>query len=193
MKKLLFPAIIGAAALTFAACGSDDDVSDGAANVADSLAEAPQPDTSSGPTVTVIETDQLGMVLADAEGRALYASDEEAADPSLLCTDACEEFWEPLQAESEPTGGDGITELGVAERPDGTTQVTHNGRRLYTFTLDNPGEVTGEGLSDEFGGQTFTWHAVSADQASPTDTPVREENPGGVTSEPGDVGGYPGY
>jgi predicted lipoprotein with Yx(FWY)xxD motif len=193
MKKLLVPAIISAAALTFAACGSDDDASNGPADVAESASGPTQPGTSSATTVTVVETDQLGSVLADAEGRVLYTSDEEAADPDVLCTDSCEEFWEPLATGSEPpTGAAGITGLDVTDRPDGTMQVTLDGRRLYTFTLDSSGEATGDGLSDEFGGQTFTWHAVVVDQASPGGTAVPEQSPGAATT-PDDVEDYPGY
>jgi predicted lipoprotein with Yx(FWY)xxD motif len=53
----------------------------------------------------------------------------------------------------------------VAERPDGTRQVTLDGRRLYTFVQDEPGEVTGDGFSDAFDGQQFTWHVVSVGSA----------------------------
>jgi hypothetical protein len=31
---------------------------------------------------------------------------------------------------------------------------------------DEPGEVTGDGFSDAFGGQQFTWHVVGADGSS---------------------------
>ena len=128
-------------------------------------------------------------MLADAEGRVLYAADEEVVDPDVLCTDACEEFWAPLTAGSgAPTGAPDVSDLDVAVRPDSTTQVTHEGRRLYTFTLDSPGEATGEGLSDTFGDQRFTWHAVVVDQTSAggtatTDTPD-------TAGDPYDLPGY---
>jgi hypothetical protein len=38
--------------------------------------------------------------------------------------------------------------------------VTYNGRLLYSFKLDKPGKVTGDGLKDAFGGQKFTWHVA---------------------------------
>ena len=50
--------------------------------------------------------------------------------------------------------------------PTAPRQVTHEGHRLYTFTLDSSGEATGEGFSDTFGGQRFTWHAAVVDSAS---------------------------
>jgi hypothetical protein len=41
-------------------------------------------------------------------------------------------------------------------------QVTYNGKPLYTFSQDQPGQVTGDGFQDAFNGQQFTWHVVTA-------------------------------
>jgi hypothetical protein len=72
-----------------------------------------------------------------------------------------------------------VAGLGVADRPDGTSQVTYNGRRLYTFVDDDaPGKATGDGDSDAFDGQQFSWHAVTVGMAAPT---------GGATSTPGAI------
>ena len=58
-------------------------------------------------------------------------------------------------------GGD----FGTVKRPDGGNQVTYNGKLLYSFAEDKPGEVTGNGFQDAFGGQQFTWHVVHAQSA----------------------------
>ncbi len=116
-------------------------------------------------------------MLVDSAGKALYESDEEA-DGSVVCTDACTEFWEPLTIDSGAPTGDVSGELGVTERPDGTRQVTLDGRRLYTFVQDGPGQVTGDGFSDAFDGQQFTWHVVSAGGApSPEPRGQHERRP----------------
>jgi len=139
---------------------------------------------ASATTVEVVQVDGLGSVLADPQGKALYVSDEETASADVLCTDTCTEFWTPLEAAgAPPTGAPDGTTLDVAARPDGTMQVTDGGRRLYTFSLDTPGEATGEGLSDTFGGQQFTWHAVVVD---PSGAPA-------PTTGGSDSGGIPGY
>ena len=150
MKRWLAPVlivasiIVAATALILNARGSDDDGAVAAADVADSTAPADSSQPASTPTVDTTEIDGLGRVLTDADGNVLYASDEEAADPDVVCTDACAEFWIPVDAGSAtPTGADGITGLDVAGRP-GTMQVTLDGRRLYTFSLDSPGEAGGE-------------------------------------------------
>ncbi len=197
MKRWLAPVlivasiIVAAAALILNARGSDDDNNAvAAADVTDSTAAPDSSQPGSTPTVGVVEIDGLGRVLTDADGKVLYASDEEAADPDVICTDACEEFWIPVDAGSAtPTGADGVTGLDVAERPDGTMQVTHDGRRLYTFSQDSPGEAGGEGFSDTFGGQRFTWHAVVVDESGSAVTTATTAQQGRPTT----TYDYPGY
>jgi predicted lipoprotein with Yx(FWY)xxD motif len=152
MKRLLIVVAAVAAALALAACGGGGSDSGNAST----------PSSNGTATVSVEEIGDSGRVLVDSAGKALYESDEEA-DGSVVCTDACASFWEPLTIDSGAPTGDGVPgELGVAERPDGTRQVTLDGRRLYTFVEDEPGEVTGDGFSDAFDGQQFTWHVVTA-------------------------------
>jgi predicted lipoprotein with Yx(FWY)xxD motif len=164
MKRLLIVAAAVVAVLALAACGGGGDNGNTAA-----------PSINGTATVSVEDIGDAGTVLVDSAGKALYESDEEA-DGSVICTDACATFWEPLTIDSgAPTGEDVPGELGVAERPDGTRQVTLDGRRLYTFVQDGPGEVTGDGFSDAFDGQQFTWHVVTADGST--------SNQGGSTSD----------
>jgi len=43
------------------------------------------------------------------------------------------------------------------------TQLTYNGRPLYTFRLDrSPGQAKGNDFVDDFGSVSFTWRAVTA-------------------------------
>ncbi|MGH9134009.1 MAG: COG4315 family predicted lipoprotein [Ilumatobacteraceae bacterium] len=180
MKRLLTSAAVAGSLVLLAACGSDD--SD------DSSSPATIPGGST-PTVSVAEVDGIGSVLVDVDGMALYTADEEA-DGVVLCTDSCTSFWEPLEAgDATPTAGPGVAGLGVIERPDGTRQVTQDGRLLYTFSQDSPGDVTGDGFSDDFGGQHLTWHAVHSDAAS---APPPEGTTGSSNSD-GPYGDLPGY
>jgi predicted lipoprotein with Yx(FWY)xxD motif len=173
MRRMLIPAALAAGALVLAACGSSDDdsgdVSSGASEGADAASA----------TISVLSVDGIGDVLVDdATGMALYTAEQES-DGEVLCVDTCEAFWAPLEAgDGEPTSESEAAELGVTTRPDGTRQVTAGGQPLYTFAQDSPGEVTGDGFSDEFGGQQFTWHAALADGASTT-TSAGESTGGG--------------
>jgi predicted lipoprotein with Yx(FWY)xxD motif len=146
------------AAVALAACGGD----------AYDTNEPPRAQSDDDPAaVSVEELAGSGRVLVDSTGKPLYAADEE--EGGVVCIGACASFWVPLTSDGGTQGGDRLPgDLGVVEREDGTRQVTYDGRRLYRFAGDGPGEVSGDGLSDEFGGQRFTWHVVRAgDDADP--------------------------
>jgi predicted lipoprotein with Yx(FWY)xxD motif len=154
MKRLLTSmATVGVAAV-LAACGSSGGGSGSSAS------------SASADTVSVATIPGVGSVLVDSTGHALYASDQEASG-TVMCTGACTSFWKPLvPAGASPTAAAGAPALGVVDRPDGTKQVTADGRPLYTFVQDSPHQVTGNGFSDDFDGQHFTWHAVLASGGS---------------------------
>jgi len=158
MKRLTIALAAVTAVLILAACGG------GGYDGSDSPPPAQSGDDTA--TVSVEELGDSGRVLVDSAGRALYAADEEA-DSSVVCTGACLSFWIPLKIdEGAPLSGNSLpSELGVVERGDGTRQVTFDGKRLYTFVEDEPGEVSGDGFSDAFDGQQFTWHVVSVGDA----------------------------
>ena len=157
MKRSIIALAVVVAVLGLAACGG------GGYNGSD-----PPPAAQSGDdtaTVSVEELGDSGRVLVDSAGKALYAADEEA-DSGVDCTGACTSFWIPLTIDGgAPSGNSLPSELGVVERGDGTRQVTFDGKRLYTFVEDEPGEANGDGLSDAFDGQQFTWHVVSVGDA----------------------------
>jgi predicted lipoprotein with Yx(FWY)xxD motif len=177
---------VGGAAIT--ACGSDDDD-----DTASSAAAAGTAASASDATVEVMEIAGVGTVLADAAGQVLYASDEEAADPDVVCVDDCEQFWSPLVVAGAPPAAVSETiSFDVAARPDGSQQVTFEGRRLYTFTQEGPGQASGDGFSDSFGDQPFTWHAAFVDAAATIQAPAAQP-PASVATTGTAPAGYPGY
>jgi predicted lipoprotein with Yx(FWY)xxD motif len=157
MKRLL---ILGVAVAVVAA-GLVAIAGYGGGNGESPMSAAPQTNAA---TVSTQEIDDQGTVLVDSEGRALYAADQETAAAMVLCTEGCTTFWEPLTlSDGSPTGSSLQGELGLVERPDGTRQVALEGKLLYTFVEDEPGEVTGDGFEDAFDGQTLTWHVMHPD------------------------------
>lgn len=142
--------VSGALMLVTAACGTSDGGAAGAASSA----------TGAGGAAASTVAAQ-GGVLVDGRGRALYEADQEAGG-TLRCTDSCLEVWLPLLVKGRPRAGAGVTgTLGTVDRPDGTHQVTYDGIPVYAFSFDKtPGQVTGDGAKDSFGGQQFTWHAL---------------------------------
>jgi predicted lipoprotein with Yx(FWY)xxD motif len=133
-----------------------------------------------GATVSVKRVAGAGRVLVDAKGRVLYRSDQERRG-MVLCTGACLSFWRPLTVSGTPKGRSLPGKLAVVRRPDGSRQVTYNGKLLYSFKLDKPGKVTGDGFKDAFGGQMFTWHVVHPTKTASPPPPTTT----GTTPYPG--------
>jgi predicted lipoprotein with Yx(FWY)xxD motif len=137
--------------------------------------------------VSVRQLADVGSVLVDHPGKAVYSSDVEASG-KIVCDKACNAFWKPLTlGVGKPTASAGAGKFGDITRPDGSRQVTVNGKPLYTFSEDSPGKATGNGFTDDFGGHHFTWNVVPA---GATTTSSAGSSSGGST--PGSTGGY-GY
>lgn len=154
MRRLLTPGIALIATVALGACGGDD------GGGGDASSTAAKPDATK--TVSIKKVDGIGNVLVDAQGKALYTADVEE-DGKVRCTDACTSFWQPLAAPAgEITATGDIGKLDTIKRPDGTMQVTADGKPLYTFTEDSGGKVTGDGFSDDFDNRRFTWSAAQA-------------------------------
>jgi predicted lipoprotein with Yx(FWY)xxD motif len=178
MKPLMTLGIATSATLALAACGGGGS-SGGAATAAG-------PATSSN-TVSVRQLSGVGSVLVDHTAKALYSSDLEARG-KIVCDGACTAFWKPLTlGAGQATASAGAGKLGVITRPDGSRQVTANGKPLYTFVRDSPGKATGNGFTDDFNGHHFTWNVVRAGGT------LSGAGPGSGGTTPGTGGSSGGY
>jgi predicted lipoprotein with Yx(FWY)xxD motif len=146
---------------------------------------------SHGTVVPVRSLPGIGTVLVDGSAKTLYSPQQEAHG-SILCNASCLSFWFPaevtpgtaLRAPGSVTG-----KLGTIHRSDGgLTQLTINGRPLYTFRLDQAhGQAHGNDYTDHFGGVSFTWHAITA-SGTPA-TPDHKSHPApGYTAPAGGSG-----
>lgn len=90
-------------------------------------------------------------VLVNAAGMTVYTYDkDEAGSGKSSCVAACAKNWPPVMA-----GGNPKPPYSVVTRADGSKQLAHGGKPLYTFVKDKkPGDKTGDGV----GG---VWHVVS--------------------------------
>jgi predicted lipoprotein with Yx(FWY)xxD motif len=151
MKRPMTLGMTIAAALALAACAGA-----GSHRGATSAAGS---DGSSN-TVTVRQLSGVGSALVDRTGKALYSSDLEASG-KIVCDGPCNAFWKPLTLSGgKPIASAAAGKLGVIKRPEGTMQITANGKPLYTFSEDSPGNATGNGFTDDFGGHHFIWNIV---------------------------------
>ena len=148
-----------AAALALAGCGS-------------SGSSAGSPSTpATNDTVSTSDVSGTGTVLVDSKGMALYSPDQEKSG-KIMCTGECESIWVPLTVSGTPTApSDLASKLGTVTRPDGSKQVTFDGKPLYTFAQDSgPNTVTGNGAKDQFSGTSFTWHVAAPSGSTTTST-----------------------
>jgi predicted lipoprotein with Yx(FWY)xxD motif len=138
----------------------------------------------SGAATVAARTVNGASVLVDQAGATLYTNDQDKAGKSQCVSSDCTKIWVPLTLSSgtQPTAGPGVGgTVATVQRPDGTSQVTLDGKPLYTFSFDNnPGKVTGNGAQDSFAGTAFTWHSASTGgQATAPAAPPANGNPGG--------------
>ncbi len=118
---------------------------------------ADQGATTAGQPTVGTATSSLGVILVEGQGHTLYALTMDSPGVST-CEGNCLQNWPPLMANGTPTVGDGVQAalLGTITRSDGGTQVTYNGKPLYTYAGDlAAGDLTGQGK----GG---VWFAVTA-------------------------------
>ncbi len=173
---------IGATAL-IAACGSNSSSSD-------TTSSASTTSTSGTDTVSVQSISGVGDVLVDSQGMALYTNDQDNAS-SVACSGECAAVWIPLTLPSGTDSASGPSQvqskLDVVTNPDGNQQVTFDGKPLYTFASDGAGEATGNGVTDSFGGTSFTWTAATASGGSST------SGGGATTTSSGSGGSSGGY
>jgi predicted lipoprotein with Yx(FWY)xxD motif len=158
---LLAVAAMALIAIGLAACG-------GSSNSSDSASAAANTTAGGSDTVSTKSVSGVGTVLVDSQGQALYTNNQDSG-MNIACTGSCTAIWVPLMAPSsgQPSSSDQAVQakLGMVKSKGGN-QVTFGGKPLYTFVQDSPGQVTGNGFTDNFGGTSFTWTVASTGHVS---------------------------
>lgn len=159
-----------AAAVLLAACSSGGSTAAGAGNTGSGNTGSGNTGgnaaAASGSLLSTGQASGVGTVLTNQSGMTVYEAQQEAGG-KILCTGSCLSFWYPVTVGSgtTPHAASAITgKLGTIKRPDNSeVQLTVNGMPLYTFRQDSgPGSAAGNDYHDSFGGQSFTWHALTA-------------------------------
>lgn len=91
----------------------------------------------------VAKESAFGRVLFDANGQVVYVFEDDRRDQSNCTSDECVEAWPPVLTKEQPSAGRGVEArlLGTIRRSDGRLQVTYNGRPLYFYEHEAPGEI----------------------------------------------------
>ena len=154
---------LAAAAVLVAACGAPGGYtgSSGAAGNSGTNGTA----AAANATVSARQLSGIGTALVNSSGMTLYTPKVPAeVNGDIKCTGSCLSFWFPVTANSASLRSSGLPgKFGTVHRPGGKTQLTYNGRPLYTFRLDMAaGQAHGNNFSDSFNGTAFTWQVVTA-------------------------------
>jgi len=112
-----------------------------------------------GRTIEAVRS-QFGRIVADGTGQAVYVFDRETTSRPE-CYGGCAQAWPPVLTKGRPVAGKGARPglLGTTRRRDGRRQVTLDGKPLYSYIADSPGQVLCHDV-DEFGG---LWLVVRPD------------------------------
>jgi predicted lipoprotein with Yx(FWY)xxD motif len=86
---------------------------------------------------------EFGRILFDANGQVVYIFENDRPNRSNCTSGDCVKAWPPVLTRQEPSAGAGVEErlLGSIRRADGRLQATYNGRPLYFYEHEGPGEI----------------------------------------------------
>ncbi len=197
MKDVTFPEVIVAIVLVLAACdllerGATAHTAQAPIPTTTPTSEATEPSATELPvaiespvavatqtagipvtgaaTVQVSNIGNFGPALVDGQGHSLYVfAGKQYRKPNPCAGEECLEEWSPLLITGQPIAGAGVDPalLGTVTLSDGTTQVTYNGRPLYSLNQDKaPGDAIGQSDDNE-------WYLISS-SGNPIQSPKRE-------------------
>jgi predicted lipoprotein with Yx(FWY)xxD motif len=85
----------------------------------------------------------FGDVLFDANGQVVYVFEIDRPNRSNCTSEECVKAWPPVLTREQPSAGAGVNgrRLGTIRRSDGRLQVTFDGRPLYFYEHEGPGEI----------------------------------------------------
>lgn len=148
------------ALLALAGCGSSNDASAPAAAANTSGAASSQ---ASGALKTA--NSSLGRIVVDSSGMtAYYFTKDKPNSGTSACTGQCLQAWPPITTTSATPAASGVTgTVGTITLPNGSKQVTVNGRPIYLYAPDaKPGDVKGQGVGS-------VWYVLRPDGTMVTD------------------------
>jgi predicted lipoprotein with Yx(FWY)xxD motif len=94
-----------------------------------------------GRTITLRDS-PFGTMLFDSRRQAIYVFENDRRNRTV-CYSECARAWPPVTTRGTPRAAKGVRQslLGTIKRRDGRRQVTYDGRPLYFYAHERPGEV----------------------------------------------------
>jgi predicted lipoprotein with Yx(FWY)xxD motif len=153
------------AVTALAGCGSSGGTSSASSSSSSSTSPSASSSGSASSTSSSAAADlgvarsSLGDIVVNSSKMTTYFfSKDQAGSGKSSCTGQCAAAWPPVTTTSATPKVDGVKgTVGTITLPDGSKQVTLDGRPLYTFASDTkPGDVSGQGVGK-------VWYAASPD------------------------------
>jgi predicted lipoprotein with Yx(FWY)xxD motif len=161
LRSALTGLALASLAVAAAACGGGEE---------DSRLEcAESPGSAKNVKVVVADLGNGGEALALADCTPLYVNDVDT-EKRIRCTGRCASVWMPLKVAK---GGTVTTQtpvpiapITIVERPNGDQQAAINGMPLYTYSEEGEQGADGDGVTDSFGANEFSWSVVTPEEAA---------------------------
>jgi predicted lipoprotein with Yx(FWY)xxD motif len=95
-----------------------------------------------GGTGIVARDSDFGTMLFNSKKQAIYVFQRDSKNRSN-CYGGCARLWPPVYTKAKPRALAGVKRslLGTIKRRDGRLQVTYNGKPLYYYAHEGPGQV----------------------------------------------------
>lgn len=152
MRRTWALAVLAAAALTLSSCtlGGDNSSDPGSrGDYGGPGTSAMSPPAASGVAAVRTAPSRLGDIAVDAGGMTVYVFDQDEIGSGVSsCKGSCLQAWPPVLSESDQPIVEGIDAvIGVIPGPEGTHQITINGRPIYRYADDTaPGDLYGQAV-----------------------------------------------
>lgn len=150
------------AVTALAGCGSSGGSASASSSSSSSSSTSGSSTPGSGGSSTTAEltvaSSSLGEVVVNGSKMTTYVfTKDKPGSGTSSCTGQCAALWPPVTTTGTPKV-DGVKgTVGTISLPDGSKQVTLDGRPLYLFSKDSkPGDVSGQGIGS-------VWYAVGPD------------------------------
>jgi predicted lipoprotein with Yx(FWY)xxD motif len=106
------------------------------------VASAGQPATAAAGTRITVRSSEFGRMLFGPDRQAIYIFQRDRRNRTN-CHGECARLWPPVYTRGAPVAGRGVREslLGTIRRRNGRRQVTYNGKPLYYYAHEGPGQV----------------------------------------------------
>ncbi|OYD71785.1 COG4315 family predicted lipoprotein [Rhodococcus sp. OK302] len=149
MRRQWLFAIVASAALAVSGCSYDATDSGTDADNVTEISTSLSPPAAAGAVLLKTASSPLGTIAVDGEGMTVYTyNPDKENSTSSSCDENCLRHWPAVTSTTDSPVVQGIdAAIGTVPGPDGSFQVTVNGKPVYRYLDDQvPGDMLGQGV-----------------------------------------------